>query len=195
MNGVCKTWTDAAAGGWIVVSVWATASGWILSWAGHLNPAGYGLLLTLSAGLLAYGVRRTGVCKGLRLPPVRKFCRLRRIRSIRSALPWAFALLLAGSLLGGLLYHPNNYDFLTYRFSRLLHWWWEGGWHWIETPNERMNYSGAGAEWLLMPLFQFSHSDRLFFLTNWLPFLLMPGLVFSVFRHAGTAPRMAWLWM
>ncbi|MDX6767772.1 MAG: hypothetical protein SFU85_13395 [Candidatus Methylacidiphilales bacterium] len=99
------------------------------------------------------------------------------------------------ALAGGLLYHPNNYDFLTYRFPRILHWWWEGGWHWIVTGNDRLNYSGTGFEWMVMPLFQFTRSDRLFFLLNWIPYLLMPGLVYSVFKRLGLGRKTAWVWM
>ena len=55
---------------------------------------------------------------------------------------------------------------------------------------------GAGGfEWLTAPLLLFTKSDRGLFLINFLSFLLMPGLNFSVFRRLGVRPRVAWHWM
>ncbi len=39
------------------------------------------------------------------------------------------------------------------------------------------------------------HSDRALFLINFIPFLLLPGLVFSVFTRLGVRRRVAWQWM
>jgi hypothetical protein len=75
-----------------------------------------------------------------------------------------YALAVIVVILGGALYAPRNYDALTYRIPRILHWWTASSWHWIQTPNDRMNLSGTGFEWMMMPLFAASHSDRLFFL-------------------------------
>jgi hypothetical protein len=99
------------------------------------------------------------------------------------------------ALLGGLLYAPNNYDYLTYRFPRLLHWLAQGRWHWIVTNDERMNLSATGFEWLMAPLFVFTRSDRLFFLVNAVSFVLLPGLVFSVLRSLRIRAKVAWQWM
>ncbi len=98
-------------------------------------------------------------------------------------------------ILGGALFPPRNYDALAYRFPRILHWWAASSWHWIQTPNDRMNLSGTGFEWMMMPLFALSHSDRLFFLINVASYLLMPGLVFGVFAGLGVPRRAAWYWM
>ncbi|MEI6197975.1 MAG: hypothetical protein WCS42_26980, partial [Verrucomicrobiota bacterium] len=97
--------------------------------------------------------------------------------------------------LGGILYAPVNYDALTYRLPRMLNWLGEGHWFWIPTANDRMNYSAAAWEWVAMPLFALLHSDRGLFLINALGFLLMPGLLFSIFRQFGVARRAAWTWM
>ena len=40
-----------------------------------------------------------------------------------------------------------------------------------------------------------TRSDRCLFLVNWLPFLLLPGLIFSVFTRLGVRRRVAWWWM
>jgi len=119
----------------------------------------------------------------------RRLCRFGRL------LPMVYAAAVIVVILGGALYAPRNYDALTYRVPRILHWWTASSWHWIQTPNDRMNLSGTGFEWMMMPLFAVSHSDRLFFLINVAAYLLMPGLVFGVFACLGVPRRAAWYWM
>jgi len=50
-------------------------------------------------------------------------------------------------------------------------------------------------EWLMMPIFTFTRSDRFFFLINIISFALLPGLVFSAQRGIGILPKVAWQWM
>src|SRR5207245_1355240 len=47
------------------------------------------------------------------------------------------------------------------------------------------------------PLLLFTRSDRELFLLNFIPFLLLPGLVFSLFTRLGVRPRVArqWMWL
>ncbi len=58
-----------------------------------------------------------------------------------------------------------------------------------------MNLSGAAWEWIAMPFFALLHSDRGLFLINAVGFLLMPSLMFSIFRQLGVARKVAWTWM
>jgi hypothetical protein len=58
-----------------------------------------------------------------------------------------------------------------------------------------MNDRACGIEWLTAPLLLFTKSDRALFLLNFIPFLLLPGLVFSVFQRLGVRARVAWHWM
>jgi hypothetical protein len=58
-----------------------------------------------------------------------------------------------------------------------------------------MNYSGCDFEWLSAPLLLFTKSDRALFLLNFIPFLLLPGLICSVFMRLGVRARVAWQWM
>ena len=97
--------------------------------------------------------------------------------------------------LGGALYPPSNHTGFTYRTPRVLHWLMEGHWHWIYTPDYRMNNRACGFEWLTAPLLLFTKSDRLLFLLNFVSFLLLPGLIFSVFTRLGVRTRVAWWWM
>jgi hypothetical protein len=120
----------------------------------------------------------------------------RKVRArFRRWLPAGFAVLAFLILLGGLLYAPTNHAALTYRTPRVLNWLTEGHWFWIHTPNYRMNDRACGIEWLSAPLLLFTKSDRSLFLINFLSYLLLPGLIFSVFTRLGVRPRVAWHWM
>src|SRR5207244_8967318 len=61
--------------------------------------------------------------------------------------------------------------------------------------NYRTDNRACGIEWLSAPLFLFTKSDRLIVLLNFVPFLLLPGLIFSVCTRLGVLPRVAWNWM
>jgi hypothetical protein len=178
---------------WILASVACVSAGWILSALHQLNLAGYAVYFVVLAAGLAFACarrRREGraSCAGA------KWARW-NMRRFRRPLPLLFLLTAALTVVGGMVHAPNNYDALTYRFPRVLHWWGASGWHWITTSNDRMNLSGTNFEWLMMPLFLVTHSDRLFFLINIAAYLLLPGLVFVVFLAAGVARRVAWFWM
>jgi hypothetical protein len=175
---------------WIWISVLATAAGWSLSAIGQLNRIGYAGVCVVLVGLL-YLTR----CSPKRAVKVLRFNRARIHWRFRHALPLGFALLAFLVLLGGLLYPPTNHTGLTYRTPRVLNWLAEEHWFWIHTPNFRMNNRACGFEWLSAPLLLFTRSDRLLFLLNFFPFLLLPGLIYSVFTRLGVRPRVAWNWM
>ena len=80
-------------------------------------------------------------------------------------------------------------------FPGVLHWLGAEQWHWIHTSDTRMNIAGCGFEWLSTPLILFTRTDRFLFLINWISFLLLPGLIFSVFTRLQVRPRAAWWWM
>jgi hypothetical protein len=110
-------------------------------------------------------------------------------------LPKLFLLLAILSFLGGALYGPTNYDALSYRVPRTLHWLADGHWSWIHVHDQRLNTRSTGFEWLMAPLFLFLRTDRLLFLINWISFLLLPGLVFQWLTAMGVRRRVAWNWM
>lgn len=176
---------------WTLLLTWTVLSGWILSLTCGLNRLGYTLAL---APLLALAIVKRGAMASLLVNTTRHLRQLAR-RSTKQTLPALFAITTLAAAIGGFLYEPNNYDFLAYRFSRMLHWWDAGHWHWIHTSTARMNYSGTGMEWTMMPLLVFSHSSRLFFLVNIVSYLLMPGLIFSILTQLGVGRRTAWFWM
>lgn len=175
---------------WVWVSALASLAGWGLSAAGQLNRTGY--LVFSGACLVLFWILRENV-------PHQPCFRVGRLVVLRKRfarfLPAAFLFLCGIVLLGGLLYAPTNHTGLTYRTPRVLQWLSEEGWFWIHTPSYRMNNRTCGFEWLSAPLLLFFKSDRLLFLLNFIPFLLLPGQIFSLFTRVGISPRVAWPWM
>ena len=174
---------------WILCCACLGLAGWGLSALHQLNRASYliGVLVGLGAVLVCLWKKN-----GCVLPETqwkKLYPRFSR------PLPAAYLFVAALAFLGGVLHAPTNYDARTYRLPRMLNWLSAGHWLWISSPNERMNYSGTAWEWTAMPLFALLHSDRGLFLINALGFLLMPGLLFFIFRQLGVARRVAWMWM
>ena len=160
-----------------------------MSLSGHLNRGGYGVALVGFLGGL-YLLREYLVAPGSS-----PLVHAGKILRSRWWLPRLWLLLTGLVLLGGLSYHTTNYDFLSYRFPRVLHWCWEQRWYWIATPTDRENFSGVASEWCMTPLFVFFQTDRLFFLINFISYLFLPGLVFSFLIRLGVSGRVSWWWM
>ena len=174
---------------WIWLCAYLNLAGWTLSALHQLNAGGYAVALGLFAAAFWFWKRKSAVAF---FPPAGggKFR-----RRCRRAFPLAFFLLSALVILGGLLHAPNNYDGLTYRVPRILHWLAEGQWHWIHTDFPRVNQRACGSEWVATPLVALTGTDRWLFLVNVLSLLLLPGLVFSVFTRLGVRRSVAWHWM
>jgi hypothetical protein len=171
---------------WILFSAWSSLSGWCLSAFGYLNLAGIAFSYSLFLGgliLFHSHLQGKGGLTGWKI-----------LRS-RYLAPKIWLLLTVLALVGGIAHPPNNYDYLTYRFPRILYWSWDHAWSWVPTVNERINYSATGFEWLMVPLFIVFKTDRLFFLINFIAYLLLPGVIFSVFSGLGISKRISWWWM
>ena len=182
---------------WILVSTWASLVGWSLSLSGHFNQTSYTWsLVFLGFGLALFCGKTNFLRSKAFFYPICFLKRLReRLFNPCSWLPLLFIFVAFLTLAGGILYTPSNYDALSYRLPRILHWLDAGHWCWIDTPNTRQDYSALGFEWLMAPLLVFLKTDRLFFLINWISFLLLPGLVFRTFCLAGISPKTCWWWM
>jgi hypothetical protein len=176
---------------WILLSSVLVGGGWILSALHQLNGTGYAVVLSpvVLALLLWWRKSRPLAQTNLRRWQSKIFRRFRR------RMPQLFLLIAALAFLGGCLYPPANVDANAYRLPRVMHWLAAGQWHWIHTFDLRMNIAACGMEWLSAPLILFSHTDRLLFLPNWLSYLMLPGLIFSVFTRLQVRPRVAWWWM
>lgn len=175
---------------WIVISALATLAGWTLSAFGQLNRAGYGIFF-----LIAAAVTRL-LQKDFRLGPQKKIAR-KIFHRFRHPLPFCFGALAVLIFASGIIHIPDNYTGLTYRCGRVLQWLAHGSWFWIHTSVYRMNDRACGIEWLTAPVLLFTHSLRPLFLLNFIPFLLLPGLIFSLFMRLGVNARVArqWMWL
>ncbi|HWD93219.1 MAG TPA: hypothetical protein VG938_12820 [Verrucomicrobiae bacterium] len=175
---------------WIWLSALASVAGWSLSALGMLNKTGYALF-AVAVVVLIFLFRKGSLFSPLSpIPTWKKLC-----RRFRRFLPASFAILAGLVFLSGVLYAPNDHTGLSYRLPRVLEWLAHGRWFWIHTPNYRMNDRTCGIEWLSAPLLLFLKSDRALFLLNFIPFVLMPGQIFSVWTRLGVRPRVAWSWM
>jgi hypothetical protein len=176
---------------WILLSAFAVGGGWLLSAVHELNCSGYAVTFLLAAA--GFAVFFTNAKHRAQIDWFRRLAISRR-RFKRPA-PCFFLVMTCFSLAAGLLYAPADGDSNAYRIPRVLHWLGAGQWHWISTLDVRMNISGCGFEWLSAPIILFTDSFRFVFLINWISFLLLPGLIFSVFIRLQVPCRVAWWWM
>jgi len=175
---------------WLWLSAFATLAGWMLSAAGELNRSGYLIAIFI---FLAFALSVRGTTRLKR--ENHGLCAKKYFRRLRRPLPFCFAVLAALVFLSGLIYAPDNYTGLTYRVGRALQWLSHHHWIWVHTTDFRMNDRACGMEWMMTPILLFTNSTRGLFLLNFLPFLLLPGLIFSIFTRLGVHPRTAWQWM
>jgi hypothetical protein len=177
---------------WIWVSAFATLAGWALSAFGQLNRAGYAVAFAVFAVFVFACRSHLGFVAEQQFSTSRKI-----LQRFRRPLPFCFLVLAGLIFISGVIYPPDNYTGLTYRAGRVLQWLAHGQWFWIHTTDFRMNDRACGIEWLSAPILLFTNSTRGLFLLNFLPFLLMPGLVFSMFTRLGVSPRVArqWMWL
>jgi len=177
---------------WIWISALATLAGWTLSAVGLLNKLGYiGFAVVVAIVMIEASARGA-----LKFSIGRWRWEKIRARFARP-LPLMFAALTVLILIGGVIYPSNNHMAHSYRIPRVLHWLGGEQWQWIFTPTFRMNTRPCGMEWLMAPVLLFTKSDRGLFLLNFIPFLLFPGLIFSVFTRLGISARVAcqWMWL
>ncbi|MGA2854922.1 MAG: hypothetical protein ABSE90_12430, partial [Verrucomicrobiota bacterium] len=196
---------------WLWISAFASLAGWGLSAAGELNRKGYAVAAAAVVifSLLrwkkhsTFNIQHRTSNEDARIGNVGRWmlnveCStfLKKFpRRFRRPLPFCFGALAVLIFIGGAIHAPGNYTGLAYRAGRVLQWLSHGHWFWIDTEDFRMNDRACGIEWLSAPVLLFTHSTRGLFLINFLPFLLLPGLIFSVFTRLGVRARVAWQWM
>ena len=181
------------AGLWILWAAWCQWCGWGLSCAYQLDGWGYLAALPILLGAGWWWLNATATAG---ISP--RFSQLTKWRRrFARPLPLIYFSIAALSLAAALLHSPWGFDATTYRLPRVLDWWAAHQWYWIGTIDRRLDFSSTGFEWQMLPVIIFTHTDRLIFLLSWIPFLLMPGLVFFAFRIFGISPRSArrWMWL
>jgi hypothetical protein len=176
---------------WILLSTLLVSAGWILSALHQLNRLGYGIIFALTAIGLAYGRKKNGWLAGNKLMPAGH----KLWQRFKRPAPQLFLALAFLTALAGFLYVSTDINSNTYRTPRMLHWLGREQWHWIHTADSRMNIASCGFEWLATPLMLFTRTDRFIFLINVVSYLMLPGLIFSVFTRLQVRPRVAWWWM
>ena len=176
---------------WILLSTLLVSAGWILSALHQLNRPAYTAVLALAGIGLIFWLKKNGWPHAGFFPRAR----LKFQRRFKRPAPLLFLILALLSFLAGSLYPALNYDANQYRLPRVFHWLWFEQWHWIRAYDSRMNISACGFEWLSAPLILFTRGDRLLFLINWVSYLMLPGLIFSVFTRLQIRPIVAWWWM
>ncbi len=175
---------------WILCCAGLVALGWILSLFGALTLTSYGIAFVLAVAVAIYfpGWRPA------RLHPPRRF--LPRIgTSISLLLPALFAFSAVALFIKGIALPPYHDDGLCYRIPRALNWIMDHRWHWIDAVDPRLDVLGSVSEWLSVPILMLTRSDRFVFLPNWICYLLLPGLIFSVWRNLGVSSKISWLCM
>ena len=175
---------------WILLSALLVGAGWLLSALHELNRVGYLVFFALAVIAVVWRWRNS------RWPSRETIQRAwhKFLHRFKQPAPLLFLALALMGLVGGALYVPNNGDSDAYRIPRVLHWLGRDQWHWIHTFDFRMNAAACGWEWLSAPLILFTRTDRFLFLINWLSYLMLPGLIFSVFTRLRVRPRVAWWW-
>ena len=181
------------AGLWLIWAAWCTSTGWILSALGCLGGWGHASVLPVLFFAWWRWLKTTAPVPATHASDWVSKVRRRLFRP----LPLTFAGIAVLSFISGCLYKPWSFDAVTYRLPRVLYWWAAHHWYWIGTLDGRLDFSSCGFEWQMLPVIELTHSDRLLFLLNWIPFLLMPGLIFFTFRSLGVNGRSAgrWMWL
>ena len=180
------------AGIWLIYATWASLCGWVLSALHCLNASGYAIAALPGIAAVIAWWRYSRPTRPLARSGIRG---LRRLKTSPAFAGWAGVSLLI--LIGALANAPTNHDGLTYRLPRLLYWIQENGWFWIDGIDFRMDIAGVGSEWMMAPLLLLFRTDRVLFLLNFLPFLLLPGLFFSAALGLGLRAKIAsrWMWI
>ena len=166
--------------------------GWLLSAVGHLELRGYlvaGIPAATVVVLLSF--RRRSSRQG--------FFNFRRVAvwwNRKRPLPLLYLGTFALVVLGSLLHEPNNFDGLCYRAPKVLFWLQQHRWNWISSPYP-INQTLPNYEWLTVPIFLATGGFHGTVIINWIAYLLIPPLFFSLLRALGAGGRMAcdWMWL
>jgi hypothetical protein len=185
--------TIRLAGLWLLWAAWCQCCGWSLSAGRWLSGWGYLAVLPILLGAGWWWFKTTEMAGP---KPSRSIAAKWRRRFSRP-LPGLYLVIVALSLVAAFSCQPWSFDATSYRLPRLLYWWSAQHWYWIGTLDHRLDFSSVGYEWQMLPVILLTRTDRLIFLLSFLPFLLLPGLVFVAFRTLGVSGRSArrWMWL
>ena len=169
----------------------AVLLGWLLSACGELNGRGYLLLgIPVVVVTVIFTLREAK-------PRMRGKTAWRSMRWLKQRrwLPLIFFFTTALICIGSALHEPNNFDGLSYREPKVLYWLDAQRWHWIASPYEAVNYTLPNYEWLTVPFFLVTGGFHSTVIINWISFLFLPSLFFTLMRAFGARGRAAFDWM
>ena len=113
----------------------------------------------------------------------------------RRILPLIYLVTFGLIVFGSVWHEPNNFDGLSYRIPKVLYWLNQHCWCWINTPFQELNYTLPNYEWLTVPLFLATGGFHGAVVINWIAFLALPSLFFTLLRAFGASGRLAYDWM
>jgi len=171
---------------YLIITTWFILCGSLFSFFNKLNTVCYTVVACLFIILLLFSSEKL---RAIRLSSIKKIAKPYRLRKTLFR-AWLLVVILVG--FGGVLHPPSNYDGVTYRLPRVLYWLQNEGWYWIGSINDRMDYSAQAQEWQFMPFFALGLGDRLLFLLNFIPYLLLPALVFKALLLFKCKSKWAW---
>ena len=175
---------------WILWCAGLAFAGWAFSAFSALGGAAYIGFSLVFVVLVLVGRRQIPLPRSNWRRDLRK-----AVRRFRRLPPFLYLCIVIFSALGALVYPTIHFDSLSYRLPRVLHWLAEGKWHWIHTPDSRMNVVATATEWIWTPIMLLTDSERVLACTNLISFCFLPGLLYAFFTRVGISRRLAWWWM
>lgn len=181
------TWITAL---WTVCVAWCQISGWALTIFGQLNRIGYlcsfsilGIALIFFRSIFHGSVSE---CQGNKIFSLNNITKniTTRQRGFR-LFQTIFFIICIVSLFGGIINRPFGWDAYAYRIPRVLRWLQEEKWIWLMAGDSRMDISSIAQEWQIAPLISLFGTDRLIFITNFIPYCLFPSLIYLASRSLG----------
>jgi hypothetical protein len=169
----------------------AVLLGWLLSACGQLNGRGYLLLgIPISLATVIVTLREGKLqSRGKTARRLKLWCKRKRW------LPLIYFFTFALIVIGSALHEPNNFDGVSYREPKVLYWLDAQRWQWIASPYEAINYTLPNYEWLTVPFFLATREFHSTVVINWIAFLFLPSLLFTLMRAFGARGRAAFDWM
>ena len=155
--------------------------GWVLSAASSYDMMGYASVIVIL--VLAYMGKRSW----------RNVSSEEKSNLKNDLIFWPFLLLLVLISLAGSLYTTAVLDSLSYRIPRLLMWLQEGGIHYIDNPDDRLNFMTPVWEFASTPLYQLARF-RLLWLGSGISWVLLYLAFIFLSRKLGADPKTSrWL--
>jgi hypothetical protein len=142
------------------------------------------LLLLAGGSVIARLQKRRG-----KTVPIPDFRKLLQLETTSKLILLVIILILAVTLLTGILYPPNNWDSMTYRMARVVNWISNSSVSFYPTAIDRQNYAAPLAEFAIMHLQILTGADLFANSVQWLSFLIVIILGILVSAELGFSKK------